>query len=108
MEPTLTPRRIIHQPGVPSSGVRGGIMPALNKLAGVPAILLLAFATAVAKPPAGDRDSVVIVFKDGHRQSLSMAEIARVEVKPPAAIVYKDGHREKLRADIDRIEFGAT
>ncbi len=83
-------------------------MPAFIKLAGVPAILLLAFATAVAKPPAGDRDSVVIVFKDGHRQSLSMAEIARVEVKPPAAIVYKDGHREKLRADIDRIEFGAT
>ncbi len=73
----------------------------------VPGILLLT-CLAFAKPnpsPANDRDPVVIVFKDGHRQSLAMAEIARIDVKA-AAIVYKDGHREKLAADIDRIEFG--
>jgi hypothetical protein len=76
----------------------------------VSATLLLAFAAAAAKPaaPADDRSSVVIVYKDGHRQSLSMAEISRIDFKPPAAIVYKDGHREKLPADIDRIEFGAS
>jgi hypothetical protein len=77
----------------------------------IPAALLLPFAAAVAMAapsPADDRGSVVIVYKDGHRQSLSMAEIARIDVKPPAAIVYKDGHREKLPAEIDRIEFGAS
>jgi hypothetical protein len=76
----------------------------------VSATLLLAFAAAAAKSaaPADDRSSVVIVYKDGHRQSLSMAEISRIDFKPPAAIVYKDGHREKLPADIDRIEFGAS
>jgi hypothetical protein len=76
----------------------------------VSATLLLAFAAAAAKPaaPADDRSSVVIVYKDGHRQSLSMAEISRIDFKPPAALVYKDGHREKLPADIDRIEFGAS
>jgi hypothetical protein len=77
---------------------------------GVSAVLLLAFAVTSAKSAASadDRQSVVIVYKDGHRQSLSMAEITRIDIKPPAAIVYKDGHREKLPADIDRIEFGAS
>jgi len=83
-------------------------MRGLTKLVGVSAILLLTCAAALAKPPAGDRDSIVIVFQDGHRQSLSMSEIARIDFKPPAAIVYKDGHREKLPADIDRIEFSAS
>jgi hypothetical protein len=76
----------------------------------VPATLLLAFAAAAEKPApsADDRSSVVIVYKDGHRQTLSMAEISRIDFRPPAALVYKDGHREKLPADIDRIEFGAS
>jgi hypothetical protein len=75
---------------------------------GASAVLLFAFAAAAKPAPAADRDSVVIVFKDGHRQSLAMAEIAHIDVKPPALIVYKDGHREKLSSDIDRIEFGAS
>jgi hypothetical protein len=78
-------------------------------VAGVSAVLLLAFAVTAASSAAlssGDRDSIVIVFKDGHRQSLSTTEIARIDFKPPAALVYKDGHREKLSADIDKIEFG--
>jgi hypothetical protein len=82
-------------------------MRGLMRSVALPAILLLTL-SAFAKPnpsPANDRDPVVIVFKDGRRQSLAMAEIARIDVKV-AAIVYKDGHREKLAADIDRIEFG--
>jgi hypothetical protein len=89
--------------------VLGGIMRGLIRAVGVSGILLLALAGAVAKPaasPADDRASVVIVFKDGHRQSLATAEIARIDLKAPAVIVYKDGHREKVSADIDRIEFG--
>jgi hypothetical protein len=84
-------------------------MRGLIRAVGVSGILLLALAGAFAKPapsPADDRDSVVIVFKDGHRQSLASAEIARIDLKAPAVIVYKDGHREKVAADIDRIEFG--
>ena len=75
------------------------------------AILLLPMGAAVAAPsatPADTRDSVVIVFKDGHRQSLAAVEIARIEVKAPAAIVYKDGHREKISGEIDRVEFGES
>src|SRR5215831_16555207 len=55
--------------------------------------------------PIDERDPVVLVYKDGHRQTLAAGEIARLDLKPPATIVYKDGHREKLRADIDHIEF---
>lgn len=54
---------------------------------------------------ADDRGSVVIVYKDGHRQSLAAAFVTSIDVKS-GAIIYKDGHREKLRAEIERIEFG--
>jgi|HubBroStandDraft_4_1064222.scaffolds.fasta_scaffold91732_2 hypothetical protein len=84
------------------------IMRGLIKLVIVPATLLLALSAAFAKPPASDRGSVVIVFKDGHRQSFAMGEIERIDLKAPAAVVYKDGHRENLpAADIERIEFAA-
>jgi hypothetical protein len=82
-------------------------MRGLIRAVGVSGILLLALAGAVAAAsPVDDRAAVVIVFKDGHRQSLATAEIARIDLKAPAVIVYKDGHREKVSADIDRIEFG--
>lgn len=86
-------------------------MRGLNKFTGVSAILLtlLACSAVLAKPlesPADERDTVAVVFKDGHRQSLAMAEISRIDFKAPASIVYKDGHREKLSAQIDHIEFG--
>ena len=72
-------------------------------------ILLFATAGSFAKPvpsPAGDRNSLVIIFKDGHRQSLAVAEIARIDFKAPAVIVYKDGHKEKVAGgEILRIEF---
>jgi hypothetical protein len=85
-------------------------MRGLNRVVGVSGILLFAVAGAVAKPvpsPADDRSSIVIVFKDGHRQSFAMAEISRIDFKAPAVIVYKDGHQEKISpSDIARIEFG--
>ena len=75
-------------------------------------VLLFAVADAMARPasgPADDRNSVVIVFKDGHRQSFSAAEIARMDFKAPAVIVYKDGHQEKFSpSEIARIEFGSS
>jgi hypothetical protein len=80
------------------------------RLAAASAILLLAFAApfAKARPAADDHTSVVIVFKDGHRLSLAVAEIARLDFKSPSVIVYKDGHQEKIStADIARIDFEA-
>jgi hypothetical protein len=90
-------------------------MRGLNKFAGVRfaavSVILLGMACSAAfaktlASPADDHDTVVLVYKDGHKQSLAMAEISRIDFKSPSSIVYKDGHREKLSAEIDRIEFG--
>jgi hypothetical protein len=57
--------------------------------------------------PLDERDPVVLVYKDGHRQTLAAGEISRLDLKSQA-IVYKDGHREKLRTEIDHIEFAES
>jgi hypothetical protein len=75
-------------------------------------IVLLGLAVAAARPvpsPTDDHDSIVVIFKDGHRQSFAMAEITSINFKPPAEVVYKDGHKEKISvADIARIEFDGS
>jgi hypothetical protein len=82
-------------------------MRGLIRLVGTSGILLLALAGTLANAaPADDHSSIVIVFKDGHRQSFALAEIGRLDFKAPSVIVYKDGHQEKISAaDIARIEF---
>ena len=79
------------------------------KAVGLLAIITLGAASALAKTgaePANDRGSIVVVFKDGHRQSLLVADIARIEFKTPVLIVFKDGRQQNIPAtDIARIEF---
>jgi hypothetical protein len=70
--------------------------------------LILVAVPKASASPIEDRDPVVIVYKDGHRQTLAAGELSRIDLKAPATIVYKDGHREKLRAEIDRIEFSES
>lgn len=53
--------------------------------AALAAILLLTIHTAFAAPPAaskGTPGTIVIFFKDGHRQSFNLADIDRVEFPP--------------------------
>jgi len=81
------------------------------RVVAVSGMLTLAFAAAVVKPAlaAEERTSLVIVFKDGHRQSFAIGEIARMDFKVPTVIVYRDGHQEKFSAwEIARIEFGES
>jgi hypothetical protein len=70
------------------------------------AVLFLAFSIAIPATNASeDHGSFVIVYKDGHRQTLTTTQVERIDLKTPATIVYKDGHREKISAEIDHIEF---
>ena len=63
-------------------------------IAGLAAICLLAVSAASAAPPSSKNSSgtIVIVFKDGHRQSFNLADIERVEfpagarVEEPSAV----------------------
>jgi hypothetical protein len=76
------------------------------RIVAVAGMLLFAVVIASAGPrPADDHDAFVIVFKDGHRQSLATAEVDHIDIKDPAAVVYKNGRREKISGEVDRIEF---
>jgi len=83
-----------------------------DKAVWILAILMLAAANGVATAGAASSDdhgSIVIVFKDGHRQNLDVADISRIDFKTPAMIVFKDGHRPSIAAgDVERIEFEST
>jgi hypothetical protein len=72
----------------------------------------LSVAVVTARPvplPADDHGSIVIIFKDGHRQGFAVGEITSIEFKAPTEVIYKDGHKEKIpAADIARIEFGSS
>jgi len=76
------------------------------------AILMFAATGSIARAGAASADdhgSVVIVFKDGHRQNLEVADISRIDFKTPATIVFKDEHRPSIAAgDVERIEFEST
>jgi hypothetical protein len=55
-------------------------------ITGMAAVFLFAISAGFAKPPAPAKSSgtIVIVFKDGHRQSFSLSDIERVEFPVPA------------------------
>lgn len=76
------------------------------------AIFMLAAAGSIARAGAASADdhgSIVIVFKDGHQQSLDVKDISRIDFKTPAMIVFKNAHRQSIpAADVARIEFETT
>jgi hypothetical protein len=76
----------------------------------LPILILAAGSLARARAASSDdHGSVVVVFKDGHRQDLDVADVARIDFKAPAMIVFKDGHRQSIpAADVERIEFENT
>src|SRR5207302_1623009 len=76
---------------------REHVMRTLVRLIAVFAVFPVLAATPKATTsPLDDHDPVVIVYKDGHRQTLAAGEIERIDLKTPATIFYKDGHRERL------------
>ena len=70
-------------------------------------ILLLASANASFGQRSTSKDgSLAIVFKDGHRQSFSVADLAKIDFKAGVVVVFKDGHQQSFPiADIASFEF---
>ena len=63
----------------------------MRKTAFLVLVGIAAIMPAFARPktsPQGDRDSLVIIFKDGHQQAIPLSDIARVEFKtvPTASV----------------------
>ncbi len=58
-------------------------------IAGLAAIFVLGASAAVAAAPASSKNSsgtIVIVFKDGHRQTFNLSDIERVEFPAPPVV----------------------
>lgn len=79
------------------------------KLTLIAAIVIIAVAVVPAKTGAAPVDgsqAIVLVYKDGHRKNIDMAEVTRIDFKTPVTIVFKDGRQQLVpAAEIARIEF---
>jgi hypothetical protein len=74
-------------------------------------IFLLAAITSVGQSSTSKdaRGSLVMVFKDGHRQSFPIADITRIEFKAADILVLKDGRQESFRmTDVQSFEFDTS
>ncbi len=55
------------------------------------------------------RGSLVMVFKDGHRQTFPVADIAKIEFKAADIVVFKDGRQQSFPlTDVQSFEFDTT
>ena len=81
----------------------------MRNLAKVVCILgcgLLAVGAFAQPVPPEDHGSIVIVYKDGHRQSIDFGDLSRIDFKAPVTIVFKDGRQQSIAStDIARIDF---
>jgi len=70
-------------------------------------MLLLAAANGCLGQVSTSKDgSLAIVFKDGHRQSFPVADLAKIDFKSGIVVVLKDGHQQSFPiADIASFEF---
>ena len=70
-------------------------------------VLAAAIASLGQGPMSRDaRGSLVMVFKDGHRQSFSVADITKIEFKAADFVVFNDGRQQSFRlTDVQSFEF---
>jgi len=74
----------------------------------VAAIFVSAVTVSAQGTPSREQESITIVFNDGHRQSISLDDITRIEFKSAPVVVFKDGRQQNLQfADVARIEFSS-
>jgi hypothetical protein len=77
-------------------------------LAFVLTVLVSAVTVSAQGTPSREQESITIIFQDGHRQSIPLDDITRIEFKSPPVVVFKDGRQQNLRfADVARIEFSS-
>jgi hypothetical protein len=84
----------------------------MSVIFGIIATLFMALGTSFgqSKTAAGAQKAVVMMFADGHRQSIPFEDIVRIEFNSGAAtLVLRDGHQQKVPfQDIVRMEFNPS
>jgi len=73
-------------------------------------ILLLAAVATLAQGASKDaRGSLVVVMKDGHRQTIPVSDITRIEFKDGSILVSKDGGQKSFRmSEVQSFEFDSS
>jgi len=81
----------------------------LGIISGVLLALCLFAAPVLAQTKATDaQKSIGIYFTDGHRQSISLADLDRIEFRSGVIIFFKNGREQSFStSDIARIEFNS-
>jgi hypothetical protein len=87
--------------------LRGGNMRNLAKAAFCGFVLLASVTASLGQ--SQNRGSLVIVFKDGHRQSFSVAEVNKIEFKAANIVVIKDGGQQSFPlAEVQSFDFDSS
>ena len=73
-------------------------------------ILLLSAIAGLGQGTSRDtHGSLVVVLKDGHRQTFPVADTTRIEFKAADIVVFRDGHPQSFRmADVQSFEFDTS
>jgi len=71
----------------------------------IPAVILVTLAGLATWASADDHSPIVVTFKDGHRQTFVMGQIASIYFKTPTIVVYRNCRREKITGEIASIDF---
>ena len=73
------------------------------------ALLAVAVNTLAQNEPTDARGSLVVVMKDGQRQTIPVAAISKIEFKDADVVVVKDGHRQIFPlAQVQSFEFDSS
>jgi len=79
----------------------------MRRIGFIGVVLLGAVSLCVAQGPKPD--SLVVVLKDGHQKSFSMAEVSRIDFKDGSMLLTQSGRKEVINmADVLRIDFGSS
>src|SRR6266851_3696789 len=93
--------------GFSSKALRGGNMRNSAKAAFCGLVLLVSVVSSLGQ--SQNRGSLVVVFKDGHRQSFSVAEITKIEFKAANIVVIKVGSQQSFPlAEVQSFDFDSS
>lgn len=72
-------------------------------------LLVAAGASLGQSAPRNARGSLVVVLKDGHRQTFSVADITKIEFKDAEIVIFKDGGQKSFRmSEVQSFEFDSS
>src|SRR6266404_683344 len=116
LTPVLVRRPVFHRSRsefwcIQFSSPRGGNMCNMARAVSLGILVLVSAIASLGQSSISKdtRGSLVMVFKDGHRQTFPVADIAKIEFKAADIVVFKDGRQQSFPlTDVQSFEFDTT